>query len=93
MYFLLAMEDNHLLQILDDRVLNEGQEVQLIVIAQLVTQCLELKGGGRPTMKEVVVELRGLRGFQDHPWFNSTAEETENLPGENSDMVKIVLSQ
>ncbi|XXG44200.1 hypothetical protein AAC387_Pa01g4065 [Persea americana] len=68
MYFLLAMKENRLLQVVDNRILKEGREEQLTAIARLVKRCVRLKGEERPTMKEVVVELRGLRGFQEHPW-------------------------
>ncbi|XXG44203.1 hypothetical protein AAC387_Pa01g4068 [Persea americana] len=79
MYFLLAMKENRLLQVVDNRILKEGREEQLTAIARLVKHCVRLKGEERPTMKEVVVELRGLRGFQEHPWVISNIEETENL--------------
>ncbi|XXG44201.1 hypothetical protein AAC387_Pa01g4066 [Persea americana] len=85
MYFLLAMKENRLLQVVDNRILKEGREEQLTAIARLVKHCLRLKGEERPTMKEVVVELRGLRGFQEHPWVINNIEETKNLLVKNPD--------
>ncbi|RWR79324.1 putative wall-associated receptor kinase-like protein 16 [Cinnamomum micranthum f. kanehirae] len=79
MHFISAMKENRILQVLEDRVLHEGQKAQLIAIARLAKRCLKLKGEERPTMKEVVVELQGLRGFHDHPWVNNNIEETESL--------------
>lgn len=85
MYFLLAMKENRLLQVVDNRILKEGREEHLTAIARLVKHCVRLKGEERPTMKEVVVELRGLRGFQEHNWVISNIEETENLLVKNFD--------
>ncbi|XXG40476.1 hypothetical protein AAC387_Pa01g1183 [Persea americana] len=81
MHFISAMKENRILQVLEHKVLQEGQEAQLIAIARLAKRCLKLKGEERPTMKEVVVELQGLRGFQDHPWVNNNIEENESLLG------------
>ncbi|XXG54248.1 hypothetical protein AAC387_Pa03g2183 [Persea americana] len=81
MYFISAMKENRLLQVLEDQVRNEGHETPLIAIAQLAKRCLKVRGEERPTMKEVVVELQGLRGFQYHPWVNNNLEEAESLLG------------
>ncbi|RWR79330.1 putative wall-associated receptor kinase-like protein 16 [Cinnamomum micranthum f. kanehirae] len=81
MHFISAMKENRLLQVLQDEILQEGQEALLIAMAQLAKRCLKLKGEERPTMKEVAVELHGLRGFQDHPWVNNNIEENESLLG------------
>ncbi|RWR81240.1 putative wall-associated receptor kinase-like protein 16 [Cinnamomum micranthum f. kanehirae] len=66
MYLLLALKENCLLQVVDNRILKEGREEQFSAIARLVKHCVRLKGEERPIMKEVVVELRGLR-VQKHP--------------------------
>ena len=36
---------------------------QLFLATQLTRRCLNLKGEGRPTMKEVTMELEGPRRF------------------------------
>ncbi|XXG54256.1 hypothetical protein AAC387_Pa03g2187 [Persea americana] len=84
MHFLSAMKENRLFQLLEDQVRKEGHETQLIAIAQLAERCLKLKGEERPTMKEVMVELLGLRGPQYHPWVNNNIEEAESLLGGGS---------
>ncbi|RWR87944.1 putative wall-associated receptor kinase-like protein 16 [Cinnamomum micranthum f. kanehirae] len=80
MYFISAMKGNRLFEVLEDRILNEGQEEQLMAIAHLAERCMEVKGEERPTMKEVAVELQGLRRFHDHPWINNNIHEgTQSL--------------
>ncbi|XP_058110528.1 putative wall-associated receptor kinase-like 16 [Magnolia sinica] len=81
-YFLSLMKENRIFEILAERVREEGTEEQLIAVAQLAKRCLNLKGEERPTMKEVVVELEGLRRFHEHRWEPMNHEETENLLGE-----------
>ncbi|XP_058110514.1 putative wall-associated receptor kinase-like 16 isoform X1 [Magnolia sinica] len=81
-YFLSSMKENRLFEILEERVRDEGREEQLIAVAQLAERCLKLKGEERPTMKEVVAELEGLRRFHEHPWDSKKHKETENLLGE-----------
>ncbi|KAM5580137.1 wall-associated receptor kinase-like 22 [Rosa sericea] len=59
-YFLLSMEENRLLEILDARVMNEGGKEEIMAVAQLARRCLNMKGKKRPTMKEVAVQLEGI---------------------------------
>ncbi|KAK2973186.1 hypothetical protein RJ640_009816 [Escallonia rubra] len=58
--FLLAMEENCLHDILDERVAKEGTKEQITRVANLAKRCLNLNGRKRPTMKEVAMELEGL---------------------------------
>ncbi|KAI3474224.1 hypothetical protein Pfo_029012 [Paulownia fortunei] len=62
-YFIMSMKENRLFQILEPRVVREGSLEQLQAIAELVKRCLQLNGEDRPTMKEVAMELEGLRKF------------------------------
>ena len=82
MYFVHSMKENHLFQTLEDRIRNEASEEQLMAIAQLAMRCLTFKGEERPTMKEVMANLLGLRGFQDHLLIKN--KDTERLVGETS---------
>ena len=47
----------------------------------LVTRCLSLKGEERPTMKEVALELEGLKAMEKPPHVKGSisSKETENL--------------
>ncbi|XP_035541521.1 wall-associated receptor kinase-like 22 [Juglans regia] len=55
-YFIRSMEENNLFDVLDDRVLKEGEN-EVFVVANLAKRCLNLSGKKRPTMKEVSMEL------------------------------------
>ncbi|GLT50224.1 hypothetical protein SLA2020_237250 [Shorea laevis] len=87
MYFLSAIKDNCLGKILDGSIMNEANIEQLNEVANLARRCLSVKGEERPTMKEVAMELEGLRRMTKHPWVNDAwdAEEVEYLLGETSD--------
>ncbi|RWR74576.1 wall-associated receptor kinase 5-like protein [Cinnamomum micranthum f. kanehirae] len=76
------MKENQLFEILEERVRSEGSKEKLLAIARLAMRCLNIKGEDRPTMKEVAVDLQGLRGFQGHPWDNE--KEIERLFSETS---------
>ncbi|KAK9204569.1 hypothetical protein WN943_014831 [Citrus x changshan-huyou] len=60
-YFLLAMKENRLFDVLDAQVLKEAKEEEIITVAMLAKRCLNLNGRKRPTMKEVAFELGGIR--------------------------------
>ncbi|KAL6013055.1 hypothetical protein ACLOJK_003545 [Asimina triloba] len=60
-YFILAMEENRLLEILDAQLVADGARmVQLTAVAEIAKRCLSVKGDERPAMKEVAAELDGL---------------------------------
>ncbi|KAG8377043.1 hypothetical protein BUALT_Bualt09G0127000 [Buddleja alternifolia] len=75
MYFIMSMKENRLFQILEPRVVREGSLEQLQATAELVKRCLHLTGKDRPTMKEVAMELEGLRKFTQHPWAQQPVHE------------------
>ncbi|KAL6992838.1 non-specific serine,threonine protein kinase [Sarracenia purpurea var. burkii] len=64
-YFVQAMEENRVAEILDPRILKEegrrGRDQEMVAVAQLARRCLNFSGKKRPTMKEVAVELEGIR--------------------------------
>ncbi|KAK9096299.1 hypothetical protein Sjap_021796 [Stephania japonica] len=85
MYFLSSLKENRLIELLDQRVVEEGDLGEIHEIANLARQCLRLHGEERPTMKEVAMELQGLlRVSQKHAWMEQDPEETIHLLGEVS---------
>ncbi|PIN19869.1 Serine/threonine protein kinase [Handroanthus impetiginosus] len=83
-YFITALEENRLFQILEPRVVREGSFEQLQAIAELIKRCLHLNSEDRPKMKEVAVELEGLRKFTQHPWAQQLVhQESVGLMNEN----------
>ncbi|MCD7471963.1 hypothetical protein HAX54_012783 [Datura stramonium] len=87
-YFVLSMDKNSLFRILDGRVLREGSLEQLQKMAELVKNCLCSCGEDRPTMKEVAIELEGLRKLTGIAWSNQHGQE-ENDEDEVSDLYTV----
>ncbi|GMI80402.1 wall-associated kinase 2 [Hibiscus trionum] len=63
-YFMSAMEENRLLDIVDSEIAKYGLKDEVVAVAQLAQRCLNLDGRHRPTMKEVAIELERLRTRQ-----------------------------
>ncbi|KAJ4700806.1 Wall-associated receptor kinase [Melia azedarach] len=86
MHFVSRLKADRLVEIIDDCIVNEANPEQLREIANLARRCVRVKGDERPTMKEVAMELEGLRIMVKHPWVNdeSNFEETEHLLGKSS---------
>ncbi|KAI4323857.1 hypothetical protein L6164_023432 [Bauhinia variegata] len=63
--------------------MNEANFEQLMEVANIARRCLMVKGEDRPTMKEVAMELEGLRVHERHSrgWgeYDMSLEETEYL--------------
>ncbi|XVF39214.1 hypothetical protein PTKIN_Ptkin01aG0017500 [Pterospermum kingtungense] len=85
MYFVSLMKEDRLQEILDPRVLKDGNAnlQQLKEAAALAWRCVRVRGEERPTMREVARELEGLQAKTTHPWSksNSPGEESEHLLG------------
>ena len=64
------MKQNHLFDILDDRIKKEGDKEEIIIVANLAKSCLRLNGKKHPTMGEVAMESQGIqkasRGEQNY---------------------------
>nr|DAD29639.1 TPA_asm: hypothetical protein HUJ06_031107 [Nelumbo nucifera] len=76
-YFLTSIEENRLFEILDAQVVKEGEKVEVEAVAYLAKRCLNLNGKKRPTMKEVTMELEGLRISKGQVFVQETHEEVE----------------
>ncbi len=90
MHFLLSFKEDKLLEIIETRIVEEGNTDQLKEVAKVAAKCLRVKGDERPTMKEVAIELDGLRKMEKDIRDNveSKLEETGPLIGETSSNYK-----
>ncbi|KAL4372078.1 hypothetical protein AHAS_Ahas06G0229800 [Arachis hypogaea] len=73
-YFLSCLKANRLSDAIQDGILNEKNEQEIKEVAILAAKCLSLKGEDRPSMKEVAMELEGIRVLQKHPWSNNNGD-------------------
>ncbi|XP_026404089.1 wall-associated receptor kinase 2-like [Papaver somniferum] len=91
-YFILSMQEDNLLPLLDARVVNEGRPEQVLAVAELAKRCLKLKGEERPTMKRVTTELESLRGVETRVWARQPNNGTNSvLPAEPRDLYTVPL--
>ncbi|XP_016648179.1 PREDICTED: putative wall-associated receptor kinase-like 16 [Prunus mume] len=89
-FFVRFMEEDRLNEVLDDDIVNERNVETLKKVAEVAKRCVRLKGQDRPSMKEVAMELEGMRVTPKQPWGKSevsSPEDTEYLLGSamNSD--------
>ncbi|KAK2448366.1 Wall-associated kinase family protein [Trifolium repens] len=76
-YFIQCIEENMLFDIVDKRVIQEGEKEHITAVANVAYRCLELNGRKRPTMKEVTLELEGIRGLNKKLNAQQNHEEIE----------------
>lgn len=79
MQFSSHVREGRLSKVLEERVLQEGSPELLGAVAELASRCLSLKWEERPAMKEVAMELEGLRTSSKHPWVEKNEEEGDHL--------------
>ncbi|XP_031374093.1 putative wall-associated receptor kinase-like 16 [Punica granatum] len=83
MVFDLAVMEDRCLEMIDKRIINEGNAEHIREVALLASRCLNVRGVDRPSMKEVALELEGiLRLTEQHPWIHQDStnfEESEDL--------------
>ncbi|KAK7332452.1 hypothetical protein VNO80_29204 [Phaseolus coccineus] len=60
-YFIMCVEQDCVFDIIDEKVMKEGEKNHIMEIVNLANRCLELNGKRRPTMKEVTLELESIR--------------------------------
>ncbi|KAJ0079939.1 hypothetical protein Patl1_24538 [Pistacia atlantica] len=77
------MKENRLFDILDARVLKEGEKEEIMTVANLTKRCLNLNGKKRPTMREVAIELAGnIRALNGALLEQQKYEEIDFVDGE-----------
>ena len=81
LYFISSMTEGRLLQIVDDHIIDEAKVEQLMEFANIAKRCLKVNREERPTMKEVAMELEGIRVVEKYRWESDklSLEENENL--------------
>ncbi|KAJ1377146.1 Wall-associated receptor kinase 2, partial [Sesbania bispinosa] len=86
LHFLSHLEDGRLFEILDFGLLNEENREEIQEVSVLASKCMRLKGEERPSMKQVEIELKGIRKTEKHPWTNTdlNLEESQYLLSEVS---------
>ncbi|KAF9687145.1 hypothetical protein SADUNF_Sadunf02G0063300 [Salix dunnii] len=75
---------------LKDCMVNQDNMRQVKEVANIAKKCIRIRGEERPSMKEVAMELEGLRTSAKHPWTNdeSNVEETKYLLGKSMETVR-----
>ena len=76
-YFIHAMEENNLFDVIDARVMEDAKQEEIIVVANLAKLCLNMKGKKRPTMREVAMQLEAVQTLQKTPIVHQSHEEVE----------------
>ncbi|KAF9687152.1 hypothetical protein SADUNF_Sadunf02G0064100 [Salix dunnii] len=86
-----ALKEDRLLHILQNCMVNQDNMRQVKEVANIAKKCLRIRGEERPSMKEVELELIGLRTSTKHPWTNdeSNVEETKCLLGKSMEIVRL----
>ncbi|KAF8015420.1 hypothetical protein BT93_H1045 [Corymbia citriodora subsp. variegata] len=88
--FILLMKQCRLAEILDPVVANEAKTEEVLAVAMLAMRCLRWNGRKRPTMREVAMELEGLRKSQS---FSQTSQSRyvfeDGLPGDDANKESI----
>ncbi|KAH9699256.1 WAK53a-OsWAK receptor-like protein kinase [Citrus sinensis] len=74
-YFLQVINENRLFEVLDAEVLREAKKEEVITVAMVAKRSLNLNGKKRPTMKEVALELAGIRASIGPSFMQQNSEE------------------
>ncbi|XP_034888841.1 wall-associated receptor kinase-like 22 [Populus alba] len=78
-HFILLMEENKILDILDERLMGQDREEEVVAVANLARRCLNLNGRKRPTMREVAIELEQIRLSKGALPAQQSSKELENI--------------
>jgi len=68
MHFLSCLKQDKLFEAIQVGILNDDNKGEIKEVAILAAKCLRLRGEERPSMKEVAMELDGIRLKEKHPW-------------------------
>jgi len=86
MHFLSCLKKDNVFEVIQDGLWNEENKQEIKEVAILAANCLRLRGEERPSMKEVAMELEGMRLMDKHSWINAdiNLEESHYLLHESS---------
>ncbi|KAI4299749.1 hypothetical protein L6164_033178 [Bauhinia variegata] len=76
-YFIICMEEDCLFDIVDDRVMKDGEKEHIMEVAVLAKRCINLNGKKRPTMKEVTIELERIQNLGKRSNLHQNHEEID----------------
>ncbi|XP_057442737.1 wall-associated receptor kinase 1-like [Lotus japonicus] len=68
MHFLSCLKEDRMFDLVQAGIMNEENKQEIKEVPVLAAKCLRLRGEERPSMKEVAMELEGLRLMEKHPW-------------------------
>ncbi|KAL8459669.1 hypothetical protein ACS0TY_036964 [Phlomoides rotata] len=80
-FFLKVMKEQELFQVVEDNLMRERDRGVVMKVAVLAKRCVNVRGENRPFMKEVAMELEGLRVGGKHSWIQTdrVANDEESL--------------
>ncbi|KAL5148642.1 Wall-associated receptor kinase 2 [Glycine soja] len=80
-HFLCCLKEDRLFDVLQIGIYDEENKQEIMEVAILAAKCLRLRGEERPGMKEVAMELEGIRLMEKQPRTNAgqNFEETQYL--------------
>jgi len=86
MHFLSCLKQDKLFEAIQVGILNDDNKKEIKEVAILAARCLRLRGDERPSMREVAMELDGIRLMEKHPWNDTELnfEESQRLLREAS---------
>ncbi|KAM7502494.1 hypothetical protein LguiB_001398 [Lonicera macranthoides] len=82
LHFKSAIKENRLYDILDARIARGGAKEDIKRVANLAKRCLNSNGKKRPTMREVAMELEGIRK-------SNSAQVQEHHEAEVEDVIEL----
>ncbi|WJX10121.1 hypothetical protein P8452_00880 [Trifolium repens] len=77
MHFLSCLKQDRIFEAVQVGILNDENKKEIKEVAILAARCLRLRGDERPSMKEVAMELEGIRLTERHPWIETEQNSNE----------------
>ncbi|WJX16575.1 hypothetical protein P8452_06582 [Trifolium repens] len=78
MHFLSCLKQDKIFEAIQVGVLSDDNKKEIKEVAILAARCMRLRGEERPSMKEVAMELDGIRLMERHPWNDTELNFEEN---------------